>query len=292
MAVVTSREILPRTLQHRFGESPTAERRFAVTVDSPATAHADVIGAVGIFHGDAHPEYPYLRMLDASLSESSPDPYHVELVYRYEVPKQDQYDPNPLLRPDIWSFSSSGSAIPMLHYYDGEQIKPLVNAAGEMIEGAMTEEAELRATIAGNRASFPLDIAAYVTNTVNASGYLGCPAYSWKCNGIGAQQAVEVVNDVEVRFYQITVELAYRATGWPLVLPDVGWNFLTKDAEGNNVLKRCFRLNGDNEEVAAANPVALAADGRMLPPGFPPRLLVRRVHRAIDFATYFGTPTF
>lgn len=287
MAVVTSREILPRTLQHRFGESPTAERRFAVTVDSSTTTHADVIAAVGIFHGDAHPEYSYLRMLDASLSESSPDPYHVELVYRYEVPKQDEYDPNPLLRPDVWSFSTSGAAVPAIAYYAGDKLAPLVNAAGELIEGAMTEEAELRATIAGNRARFPLDIAAYVTNAVNDAEYLGCPAYTWKCQGIGAQQAVEIVNDVEVRFYQVTAELVYRSSGWPLLLPDVGWNFLA-----NKVLKRCFRLNDENLEVPSANPVALAADGRMLAPGVPPRLLVRRVHRAITFSTYFGTPQF
>lgn len=290
MAVVTSREILPRTLQHRFGESPTAERRFSITVDNPATAHADVIGAVGIFHGDAHPEYPYLRMLDASLTESSPDPYHVEIVFKYEVPQQDEYDPNPLLRPDVWSFSTSGAAVPALAYYAGDELRPLVNAAGELIEGAMTEEAELRATISGNRASFPLDIAAFVTNAVNNADYLSCPAYTWKCQGIGAQQAVEVVNDVEVRFYQVTAELAYRSSGWPLILPDVGWNF--KAADGT--MRRCFRLDNENppNEVPAANPVALAADGRMMPPGVEPRLLVRRVHRAVNFATYFGTPQF
>ena len=294
MAVVSQREILPRTLQHRFGESPTAERKWSVTLDSPATAHADIIGAVGIFHGDTHPEYPYLRMLDASLSENSPDPYHVEITLRYEVPKQgEEFDPNPLLRPDVWSFSTGGAAVPALYYIDNaEEFKPLVNAAGEIIEGAMTEEAELRATISGNRARFPLDIAAYVTNAVNASDYLGCPAYSWKCNGIGAQQAVEVVNDVEVRYYQISVELAYRASGWPLVLPDAGWNYIGTDKNGKPALLRCWRLGPDGVQVDSANVVALAENGQMQPIGVPPRLLVRRVHRAVDFSTWFGTPTF
>lgn len=289
MAVIAFREILPRTLQHRFGESPTAERKFVVTVDAPES-HQAVIDAVGIIHGSSHPEYPYLLMLDASLTET--DRHHVEVTFRYEVPKT-EYQPNPLLRADVWSFSTGGASIPTFAYYKGDRLVPLVNAAGEFIEGAMTDEAELRATISGNRARFPLDIAAYVTNTLNNSIYLGCPQYSWKCNGMGAQQAVEVVDGVEVRYYQITVELAYRASGWPLILPDVGWNYVhSTDANGQRVLRRCFRENEEGEKVASANPVPLAENGKMLQPGSGPRLLVRRVHRAVDFASYFGIPTF
>lgn len=286
MAVISYREVLPRTFQHRFGESPSAETKYVVTVDEP-TPHQTIIDAIGIFHGTQHPEYSYLKMLDASLSET--DRYHVEATYSYGVTRT-EYDPNPLLRPDVWSFSTSGAAIPTFHYYAGDKLVPLVNSAAEVIHGAMTDEAELRATISGNRLRFPLDIAAYVTNTLNDSVYLGCPAYSWKCNGMGAQQAVEVVNGLEVRYYQITVELSYRATGWPLVLMDEGWNYL-EDGQ----LKRCWVLakDGDEEvEVASANPVALAEDGKMLPPGAEPRLIVRRVHRAVNFGTYFGTPTF
>jgi hypothetical protein len=36
----------------------------------------------------------------------------------------------------------------------------------------------------------------------------------------------------------------------------------------------------------------LAADGRMMQPGNPPRILRRRVHRQVPFSTYFGEPTF
>jgi hypothetical protein len=162
-----------------------------------------------------------------------------------------------------------------------------VNSAGEVIHGAMVEEAELRASISGNRQSFPMDIATYVTNTVNNATYLGAPKHSWKCNGIGAQQTVEVVNGFEVRYYQITVELSYRASGWPLVLIDQGYNY--KDGDE---LKRCWVAAEDGEKVASSNPMPLAANGAMLSAGSEPRLLVRRVHRETNFATYFGTPTF
>lgn len=283
MTVISHREVLPRTFQHRFGDSPSAERKYVVTVDEP-TATQTVIDAVGITHGAPHPEFAYLKMTDASVNET--DRHHVEITYKYDLLKR-EYEPNPLLRPDVWSFSTGGVAIPTFMYFNEDDgLQPLVNAAHEIIEGAMTDESEVRATISGNRATFPLAIAAYVTNAVNDSEYLGCVQHTWKCAGISGQQATEVVNGAEVRYYQISAELVYRASGWALLLPDVGFNFLE-----NGERKRCYTLV-DGEQVATVNPVALAADGRMMQPGNPPRILNRRVHRAVPFSTYFGEPTF
>lgn len=286
MAVVAYREILPRTLQHRFGESPTAERRYQITINNTATSHQECVAAVGIYHGDSHPEYTFLRMLDAQLQESSPDPYHVEIAFKYEVPKQENLDPNPLARPDVWSFSTGGVAVPALTYFDGEQRKALVNTANDVIEGAMTEEAEVRATIAGNRSAFPLGIAAAVTNCVNSDAYLGGAEFTWKCQGIGAQQQVEVVNDVEIRYWSVTVELIYRQSGWPLLLPNVGWNFLDGGEK-----KRAWVKDDAGEKVASSCPVALEQNGNIRPVGAPD-ILVRRVHQAVAFEPYFGTPPF
>lgn len=292
MGIVAYREVLPRTVQHRIGEAPNAERRFVVTLDDTATAHQAVISAIGIGHGSAHPEYSLLAMTDATLNENAGSPYHVEIVYRYEFIPSDELEQNPLLRPDIWSFSVGGAKVPAIYYYgDGDAVRPLTNAAGELIENLTTEEAEVRATITGNRASFPLQLAAFVANTLNNGPYLNGKSFTWKCAGIGGQQAVEVVNEVEVRYYQITTELVYRASGWPLILPDVGFNYLEAGQR-----KRAWVEFRDEEgvvtRVPAANAVALAADGRMLPPGNPPRLLVRRVNRSVDFSQYFGSPTF
>lgn len=291
MAVVGFRETPSRSLQQRIGEGPNAERRFVATLDSPDTSHQAVINDIGIAIGDAHPEYGFLQVTDASLSENAGSPYHVEVTFRYEVLQAD-FEPNPLLRPDVWSFSIGGATIPAIAYYsDADTVEPLVNAAGEIIESATTEEAEIRATIVGNRASFPLGVAAYVSNTLNNSAYLGGRAYTWKCAGIGGQQQSEMVNGQRVQYYQITSELVYRASGWPLILPDIGFNYL----DGGE-LKRAWVVFKDDEgteqRVPAANAVALAENGAMLPPGNPPRLLSRRVHRAVAFSTYFGTPSF
>jgi hypothetical protein len=287
MSVLSFREVVGRTLSHRFGEPPSAERKFVLTLDNTAPTVAEVANAIGIFHGSPHPEYPFMIMTDAQVAEGSPSPFHAEVTYRYEVLNPDERDPNPLARPDVWSFSTGGAAVPALFYYDGATQKPLVNSAKDYFEGLTTEEGECRATINANRANFPLATAVAVTNTVNSGSYLGASAHHWKCIGISGQQQTEVVNDVEINYWAITTELAYRQTGWNLQLPDVGYNYL----EGGEK-KRAYVIDPDtNEKVAAVNPVALNSDGTLKAANQLPDILDRRVNREVDFSSYFGTPS-
>ena len=284
MAVVSYREVLPRTFQHRFGESPTAEMKFTVTVDEP-TPTQQVINAVGYVHGASHPEYTFLRMLDGSVTET--DRHHAEVTLRFEVPQQEEFDPNPLARPDVWSFSTGGAQVPALTYYDGNTQKPLVNSAKTYFEGLTTLEAEVRATVAWNRAVFPASVAAAVTNCVNSEGYLWGGPHTWLCTGISAQQATEVVNDVEVRYWQGTSELVYRASTHNLYLPDVGFHYL-EDGE----LKEAWVKNKSGQEVPAAVPRPLNTDGSLKGEGEEPDILNRRIYREVNFSSYFGTPPF
>jgi len=292
MAVLSYREVLPRTASHKFGESPTAERKYIVTLNEP-TGTRDIINTVGIFHADPHPEFAFLKCLNTQFAET--DPYHAEITYSYELPKQENLDPSPLARPDVWSFQTGGAQVPCLTFYDGSgnsNRKPLQNSAKEYIEGLTTLEAEVRATISGNRATFPAAMAAAVTNGINSSPYLWGAKHTWQCSGISAQQATEVVNDTEIRYWQITVELAYRQSGWNLLLPDVGWNYL----DGGN-LKRAWVLDADTgEKIASGSPRALNADGSLKAAGQAPDIigggLGRRVFPEINFASYFGTPPF
>ncbi len=293
MAVTSFREVIPRTFTHRFGEAPTAERKFVATVDG-ATPTQQVLNAIGIFHGSNHPEYPYLRCLNGSFSE--PDRFHVEATYSYELPAvgSAELDPNPLARPDVWSFSTGGAQVPALTYYDGNgngDIRPLVNAAHDFFEGLTTLEAEVRATIAWNRAAFPADVAAAVTNGINASSYLWGPKHTWQCAGISASKQYEVVNSVEIGYWSGTTELVYRASGWNLLLPHVGFNRLV----GSDKRPCLVKGNEDgDEDIAASTPQALNANGtQKFPPGGGqgvPDILVRRVFPEINFAPYFGVP--
>jgi hypothetical protein len=290
MAIQSYREVIPRTFSHRFGESPTAERKFIVTVSEPVATQA-VINHINIVHGSAHPEYAYLLCTEGSFAEL--DRYHVEATYSYEVPAAGTEDsnPNPLARADVWSFSTGGSAVPALAHYSGGgngNLQPLINSAYDFFESAMTEEAELRATISGNRQLFPVGLAAQVTNCVNADAFLGAAAYQWKCQGISGQQQVEVVNGAELKYWAVSVELAYRQSGWRLMLPDVGWNYL----EGGQKKRAYVRDPDTGDKLASANPVALNANGSLKSPGTAPDILYRRVHKEVAFQPLFGTPPF
>jgi hypothetical protein len=294
MAVIAYREVLPRTFTHRFGESPTAERKFVVTTDAPE-AHQTLLNTVGIFHGSAHPEFGYLLCTEGTITET--DRQHAEITYRYEVPSRGttDYNASPLSRPDVWSFSVSSAAVPALYYYHGTgnaDVRPLVNAAGDYIDGLQAVEGEIKATISGNRSAFPLATAGSVTNSINASSYLGGAAYTWLCQGISGQQQVEVVSGVEVRYWSISVELVYRSSTWVMKIPHVGWHYITGGTK-----TKCWVYQGEGgakEKVDASAPQPLTEAGNMKYPGAEgnPDQLFRRVHQAIDFSTYFGTPPF
>ena len=287
MAVVAFREVSGRSLTHRFGEPPTADRKFIVTLDNTAASVAEVASAIGIFHGAPHPEYGFITMTEASMAEGSPSPFHAEVTFSYELLDPDERDPNPLARPDIWGFSTGGAAVPALFYFDGNTLKPLVNAANDPFENVTTEEGECRASITGNRANFPLATAVQVTNCINSGTYLGAPAGRWKCTGISGQQQIEMVNEAEVRYWSISTELVYRQTGWNLLLPHVGYHYLESGEK-----KRAWVIDPDSgDKVACGAPVALNSDGTLKTPGTLPDILERRVNREVDFSSFFGTPS-
>jgi len=291
MAVLDYREILPRTFSHKFGESPTAEIKYSLTLDGP-TSTQGILNTVGVFHGDQHPEYSYLLCLGGAVTET--DKYHAEITYSYEAIKQDDasWDPSPLARADVWSFSTGGAQVPAFVYYDGSEKKPLVNAAGDYFEGLTVSEAEVRCTISGNRQQFPIGLAAAVTNTVNADGFLGSDPHTWFCSGISGQQAVEIVNGQAIRYWQVSVELLYRKSGHNLLLPHVGWHYITGTGGAK---KRTTVRADDGSDVAAATPQPLTASGSQKYTGEtsgPPDILERRVYPESNFASYFGTPPF
>jgi hypothetical protein len=286
--ITNTTEVLPRTFQHRFGDSPTAQRKFIVATTGPESQQS-IINSVGVFHGSLHPEYPYLVCTDASFTET--DRYHVEGTYTYEALQVGSagFSANPLARADVWTFSTGGAQVPALVYYHGNgngDLRPLVNSANDYIEGLTTLEAEVRATIAWNRPTFPAALAAAVTNGINDAAFLWGAKHTWQCAGISAAPNTEVVNGLEVNFWSGTTELVFRQSGWNLLLPNVGFNYL----DGSTKKRATVELDG--EKIPSSNPVPLAEDGSLAAASDPPIILERRVFREVPFSTYFGTPPF
>jgi len=294
MAVISQRE-LGRSFSHRFGEGPTAQIRVAYSLDG-ATPNQTILNTGGYLFGVVHPEYTYLLCNDAQVTESSA--YSAEATYSFAAPDTGTggFEPSPLARDDIWSFSTSGVAVPTFRYYNGtgnNDIKPLINSAGDIIEGAQTIEGELKLSIAGNRATFPIANAVAVTGALNSDSFLGAAAYQWICHGITGQPAVEVVNGQEVKFWQVTAELSFKASGYQLYLPNVGWNYVSSGSK-----KRCYVFEeGGSDKIASASVMALNDDGSIrfntdFTGSGAPGIFSRRVNPAVAFAQYFGTPPF
>ena len=291
MAVVTWRE-LARTASHLIGESPKFERRWVTTLDNPDTNATEIITAVGAIHYSPHPEYAFARLNNVEVNEAyDGNRYWTEVVAQYEVPQSEWRDANllPWERPDVWKFQTQGVAVPALTWIDDNTTKPLTNSAGDFFEGVTVDEAQQKITITGNRQSFPSATAAAVTNCVNDGSYLGFGTDCVKVQGISAESAVEVVDDVEYPYWKITAELLCRQTGWNLLLPDVGFNYI----DGTGKKRRAFVISSEPEleVVASANPIALNGSGGMVFANPPiPAILTRRVYKRITMSTYFGTP--
>jgi len=323
MSVLAFREVLPRTFRHRFGDPPQAERKFTVSLTAPV-ANQQILDSVGIFFGALHPEYPYLRCVEGNVTET--DRHYAEVTYRYELPPRgsQQFDPNPLARPDVWSFSTGGAMIPATFCYAGPNnvVVPLTNTAGEFIEGLTRPEAEVRVTISGNRPTFDYVLASQITNCINGLPYLGGGPYTWMCSGISGSPQSEVVNDVEITYWTFTTELIFRESTHLLFIPNVGFHKLTgasaepdagddapegkPAASGTSVvgtslprtsasgIKRLRATVKDDEDndIPCTAPVPLDTTGDQKADGLAPDILVRRVHRVINFAQFFGVPPF
>jgi hypothetical protein len=287
MSVHSWRE-LARTATHLIGASPEFERRFIATLNDPNTNASVVVTTVNANHGSPHPEVAAAKCYDLELNEAyEGNRYWVELIARYRIPDANERDADllPWLRPDIWKFQTQGVAVPALTYYDGSTQKPLTNSASDYFEGLTVDEAQQKITIQSNRQNFPSALAAAVTNCINDATYLGFAQDCVKVQGISGEPAVEQINGQEIRYWKITSELLGRQTGWNLLLPDVGFNFIA-----GGVKKRADVEGPDGEQVASANPIALNGSGGKQAGDALPAILTRRVYKRITMSTYFGTP--
>jgi hypothetical protein len=285
MAVISWRE-LPRTGEFAFGESPELTRRFVLTVDRPGTTTpAQCAASVGVDLGTRHPEYPSVPCVQATISEHYDDsPYHIEFVARYNLPEGAVDNPNPLLRPSVWKFETSGQAVPALFYYDGNQKLPLTNSAYDFFEGLTTDEAYTRVTITSNLRSFPSGLATALTNRINNQGYLFGNPHTWKCQGITGEYKRELVGQALVEYWQATSVLMFRMSGWDLQLPDMGFNFI-----GGGQKRRVMTFDFENNEWIPS-PVPMGLNGSGAQTFGAPAILVRRVYEEANFAQAFGAP--
>ena len=285
MAVISFRE-MPRTGEWRFGETPELNRRFIITVDTPgATTPLQCVQAVGVDIGTKHPQYTGVPCINISINENYDDsPYHIELVARYGASDVGE-SPNPLLRPSQWKFENFGQQAARLWYYgdDGNRY-PLTNSAYDFFEGITADEAFTRVTITSNILVFPSALAAAVTNRINQDPYLFQPPGSWKCQGVTAEEKREVVGTDLLAYWAVTVSLLYRESGWNLLLPDMGFNYI-----GDGQKRRVMTFDFQNSEWIPS-PVPMGLNGAGQQTFGAPAILNRRIYAFASFNSSFGAP--
>ena len=286
MAITHHRE-LPRENSFRFGESRDLTRRFVVTHDGTPPTGNELVASLGIDLGSTHSEYTTNYCIAVDYREGYEDSqYHGEFVAKYGTADPDDLV-TPTLRQPKWTFDTQGTTVPAFYYYDtpgNGSTKPLTNSAFDFFEGVQTDEAQCSVTIRQNLATFPKGLAIALTNTINSSSWLTGATHCWKCQGIKSELVVENWGNALVKYWDVTTTLLYRQSGWNLLLPDVGFNFISGGQK-----RRAMVFDFENAEwVASPGPVGLNGSGAQT--GGAPAILTRRVHREVDFNTYFGSP--
>lgn len=287
MAVESFRE-LARTIEGEIGANSVLTRRFVVTLSADTlsgnpTDESTLLTALGLHvWGAAHPLSAGFQLRKVRAVEGfDGSPYHVEVIAEYTVLK-----PNDLLAPTAreaeWKFETvGGQEVAALSYYDGNTRRPLTNSAYDYFQGLTVEESVVKATVTKNTTAFPSGVFA-ANNHVNSAEYLGCAVHSLKIIGITTEKIYESYNNTNYAYWRWTASMNYRATGWNLQLPDVGFNFI---AGGQK--RRAMVFDFQNAEwVASPNPVGLDGTGGQTLGA--PEILVRRVYPETSFSSLFG----
>lgn len=310
---ITSYVELARTYENEVRGDRVAVRRFVCTLadntlqgnpeDSIDTILATIDAPTGLTSfGEEHPDITACGLRKVTINERYGDsPYHIEVVAEYGSVLPDDVVA-PTSRSAIWTLEGTQGQVPALFYYHGgvgsgnseANRRPLTNSAYDYLEGLAAEESMVKATLRQNyatddsgqsgRDSADLFAGMNAINSLNNATWWGAPGWSWKVTGVNATRTTEVFNGIVYTFWDASFEFMYRQTGWALLVPDVGWNFLDGSEK-----RRAMVFDFQNGEwVASPNPVALDGSGQQ---SFgQPEILTRRVNKEADFTALFGAP--
>ena len=296
MGIVSYNE-LARTFENELGTPARAVRRWAVVLSDNTLAGnplntADIFSTITDltnFGTTAHPSHSALKFRKVTINERFGDsPYHVEVVAEYgSVTSQEILEPT--ARIADWVFESQPGQLAAMFYYEGstgnDDKRPLINSAKDFFEGLTTEENMVRMTIRKNFASFPASLMG-LTNHLNNATYATCAKHTIKCAGVNSDFTQEVWNNTEYYYWATEIVLQFRQSGWPLLIPDIGFNFLVGQQK-----RRAMVFDFENSEfVASPGPVALDGSGGQNLAG-QPTILTRRVNPDISFSVFGVPPT-
>ena len=283
-----------RTVSGAVGDTSTYGRLFAVRVDDPGTSLLDISTAPGVSYYD---EYPgdgsvVCTSFDCQAADDSGMWYTVSMKYSarpvwgYGTGGQPPDPADPLRLPeDQWSAAASISSGPVTRTITAT---PIVNAAGDPIDGLQKDYAEFRLTLVRAYPGLGWSaLALNYTNAVNSGVWNGSPARTWKCHFQSAQKQTENNQGGTLTYWSTTWDFAYRSETWDLKegCENVGLQELVSG-------KRKVIKDENGEPIAS--PVALTAAGAAAAAGTQPTIINGgngvQVYRTADFSV-FGVPS-
>ena len=260
------------------------------TIVNPNMAY--VSAAPGLAWRDPYPDDANAVGVESSVAQDVDSPFHykVTLAYRH----LDESEKIPWFRPSKFSFSGSLVSAPAFWHYSGgnnnnTEKKVIINTAGDPLSGLDRDEGEFNLTIQYNqKPPFDYAKAQQYVGAINSDTWSGGVPKTWKCKSISASRKFEVIpallpNDPPVKtfYFDTSITIAYRDSGWDLETWDVGFNQL---------------VNGKRAPIIAgaervAEPAALS-NGAAKAPGQPPDLLTFRLYKMLPFTgTFSPIPT-
>jgi hypothetical protein len=277
---------------------PTYVREFLVRTSITNPSLPLIAAATGIAWREVHPDDANAYLVDSSTKQEGDSPFHYRVTYTYRF--LDESEKIPWLRPSVFSFSGALASAPAFWHYttDANNVQKaiIVNTAGDPLSGLDRDEGEFNVTIQWNqRPPFNFQRAQAYVGAINSDTWSGGLPKTWKCMGISANRKFEVVPanvpddpPVKVFYWETSVTLGYRNTGWDIQTWDVGFNEIQGGAF-NAALR--VRTGGQRRKIqAGSEPVsepAALSQGIAKAPGQPPDLVTFRVYPMLPFNGVF-----
>lgn len=218
----------------------------------------------------------------ATLDADSQISWTVTIEYNSMFANPNVQNPNPLSRPDKWTFSFEKYQQTVLADANGF---PIINSALQPFETGYTAELSrpiINLTV--NRASFDYAYVVSIQDAVNVDVWQGFDIGTLKVNTVEVQEQSEN----GITFWEIKYVIAVKWDGWnPVHLLDCGYyEYLSEDPSTtpNPNFVPGLRIITDIHGRPVNSPALLDGNGRKLPPGYDPVFLGFQMYREISFA--------
>lgn len=284
MSILSVIEVAGRTLGINQKGDREAERRYKVQGSTKTESAFDVRTAAGLpLMFSEHPDEAGLRVVDVAIQQVDDNPYIWEVTVKYSsVLDNGEQDENPLNQPAVIEYSSAPYQRVAWKTIDNVSV---TNSAGMFYDPpVMMDDSRPVIRITKNKASFDASLAMAYQDAINTDSFLGIAPYCCKVASFGGRKQFKAVNNVQIPYWEVTLEVHCNFDTWWLQVLDQGYFEYagTADVNGKPVLREIRYSNNGNP---VNGPTLLNGSGVRLADGGTPVFRTFRVYRELSFAS-------